>query len=134
MKHFERFILPHIRSSIPETLDPFQFAYQSNCSVDDAVSLGLHTVLQHLDQRNTYVRMLFVDYSSAFNTIIPSKLSVKLRDIGLCHFICNWILNFLSDRQQVVKHWQPHILIACLEHGGSSRLCFKSSAAFTFYL
>ena len=78
MKHFEHFILPHIKSGIPETRDAFQFAYQSNCSIDDAVSRGLHTVLQHLDQRNTYVRILFVDYSSAFNTIIPSKLFVKL--------------------------------------------------------
>ena len=37
-----------------------------------------HIVLQHLDKRNTYVRMLFVHHSSAFNTIIPSKLFVKL--------------------------------------------------------
>ncbi|KAI3373751.1 hypothetical protein L3Q82_022333 [Scortum barcoo] len=29
----------------------------------------------YLDQRDTYVRMLFIDYSSAFNTIVPSKLS-----------------------------------------------------------
>ena len=31
-----------------------------------------------MDKRNTYVRMLFVDYSSAFNTIVPSKLVIKL--------------------------------------------------------
>jgi hypothetical protein len=28
-------------------------------------------------KRNTYVRMLFIDYSSAFNTIVPSKLVIK---------------------------------------------------------
>ncbi|KAI3377275.1 hypothetical protein L3Q82_009175 [Scortum barcoo] len=38
-------------------------------------------------QRDTYVRMLFIDYSSAFNTIVPSKLVTKLRDLGLKHHI-----------------------------------------------
>lgn len=32
----------------------------------------------HLDKKNTYIRMLFIDYSSAFNTIIPIKLITKL--------------------------------------------------------
>jgi hypothetical protein len=43
----------------------------------------LHTNLSHLDKRNTYVRMLFIDYSSAFNIIAPSKLITKLRTLGL---------------------------------------------------
>jgi hypothetical protein len=67
--------MAHINTIIPETLDPLQFAYRLNKSTDDAVSIALHTALSHLDRRNTYVRMLFIDYSSAFNTIVPSKLS-----------------------------------------------------------
>jgi hypothetical protein len=47
-----------------------------------AVSITLHTALSHLDKRNTYVRMLFIDYSSAFSTIVPSKLITKLRNPG----------------------------------------------------
>lgn len=35
------------------------------------MSLALHFTLTHLDQRDSYVRMLFIDYSSAFNTIPP---------------------------------------------------------------
>ena len=34
-------------------------------------SIAIHTALSHLDKKNTYVRMLFTDYSSAFNTIVP---------------------------------------------------------------
>ncbi|KAI4882846.1 hypothetical protein NFI96_022070, partial [Prochilodus magdalenae] len=49
------------------------------------------------------VRMVFVDYSSAFNTIVPSRLDTKLRDLGLNSSLCSWILNFLTDRRQVVK-------------------------------
>ena len=40
--------------------------------------MALHTALSYLDKRNTYIRMLFIDYCSAFNTIVPSKLIIKL--------------------------------------------------------
>ncbi|KAL3042130.1 hypothetical protein OYC64_020140 [Pagothenia borchgrevinki] len=81
MKCFERLVKSFITSSLPESLDPLQFAYRANRSTDDAIALTLHTALSHLDQRNrnTYVRMLFIDYSSAFNTIVPSKLAIKPR-------------------------------------------------------
>ena len=47
--------------------------------------------------------MLFIDYSSAFNTIIPLKLDTKLKSLGLNSSLCNWILDFLTERRQVVK-------------------------------
>ena len=43
--------------------------------------------------------MLFIDYSSAFNNIVPSKL----RNLGLNTSLCNWILDFLMGRPQVVR-------------------------------
>lgn len=104
MKTFEGMILHHLKSLIPRTLDPYQFAYRANRSVEDAISIFLHEILNHLDKKNSYVRILFIDYSSAFNTIIPSKLYVKLLEIlKLPRFLCNWILDFLLDRRQVVK-------------------------------
>lgn len=63
----------------------------------------LHTALSHLEGRDTYVRMLFVDYSSAFNTIVPSRLDSKLKDLGLNTPLCDWILDFLTGRPQVVR-------------------------------
>jgi hypothetical protein len=47
--------------------------------------------------------MLFIDYSSAFNNIVPSKLITKLRTLGLNTSLCNWILDFLMGRPQVVR-------------------------------
>ena len=47
--------------------------------------------------------MLFIDYSSAFNTIVPSKLIIKLEVLGLNPTLCNWVLDFLTGRPQVVK-------------------------------
>ncbi len=87
MKVFERLLKKHICSSIPATLDPLQFAYRPNRSTDDAISQVLHSSLTHIDSKNgNYVRLLFIDYSSAFNTIVPSKLAVKLSDLGLKHY------------------------------------------------
>jgi gmma-aminobutyric acid receptor subunit gamma/cGMP-dependent protein kinase 2 len=81
--------MAHINTIIPETLDR---------STDDAISIALHTALSHLDKRNTYVRMLLIDYSSTFNTIVPSKLITKLNT-----FLCNWILDYLTGCPQVVR-------------------------------
>ncbi|KAM9421494.1 uncharacterized protein ACWYII_021606 [Salvelinus alpinus] len=78
-------------------------ARDTNRSTDDAISIALHTALSHLDKRSTYVRMLFIDYSSVFNTIVPSKLIAKLRTLGLNTSLCNWILDFLTGCPQVVR-------------------------------
>ena len=93
MKCFEWLVMAHINSILPDTLDPLQFAYCTNRSTDGAISIALHTTLSHLDKRNTYVKMLFIDYSSAFNTKVPMKLITKLRILGLNTSLCNWILD-----------------------------------------
>ncbi len=73
MKSFERLVLAYLKASSGPLLDPLQFAYRANRSVDDAVNMGLHFILQHLDRPGTYVRILFVDFSASFNTIIPDR-------------------------------------------------------------
>jgi hypothetical protein len=47
--------------------------------------------------------MLFIDYSAAFNTTVPSKLIIKLGALGLHPALCNWVQDFLTDHPQVVK-------------------------------
>ena len=47
--------------------------------------------------------MLFIDYSSAFNTIEPSKLFIKLETLGLDPALGKWVLDFLMGRPQVVR-------------------------------
>ncbi len=47
--------------------------------------------------------MLFVDYSSAFNTIVPATLVAKLQTLGLNRSLWSWILDFLTGRSQVVR-------------------------------
>ncbi len=102
-KCFEKLVREHICSVLPASLDPLQIAYRSNRSTDDAIAFTLHTALSHLENKNTYVRMLFVDYSSAFNTILPATLVAKLQTLGLNRSLCSWILDFLTGRSQVVR-------------------------------
>ncbi len=78
-------------------LDPLQFAYRAKRSVDDAVNMGLHYILQHLDKPGNYARILFVDFSSTFNTIMPDLLSDKLTQLSVPTSICQWNTSFLTD-------------------------------------
>ena len=103
MKVFERLVLRSLKAATDHQLDPHQFAYRANKSVDDAVVLALHHILQYLETSGTYARVLFVDFSSMFNTIIPRKLFNKLILIGVERSLCMWILDFLQDRPQSVR-------------------------------
>jgi hypothetical protein len=47
--------------------------------------------------------MLFIDYNSAFNTIVPSKLIIKVKTLGLNTSLSNWILDILTGRPHVVR-------------------------------
>ncbi len=103
MKSFEILVLAYLKDTTGPLLDPLQFAYRANWSGDDAANMGLHYILQHLDRPGTYVRILFVDFSSAFNTIIPDTLHNKLTQLSVPTSICQWITSFLTDRQQLVR-------------------------------
>ena len=104
MKCFEKLVLKFINSLLPNGFDPHQFAYRPKRNIDDAISINVHDILQHCENKNTYARVLFIDYSSAFNTIIPCKLYSKLmNDLHFPVTLCNWVLNFLLNRPQVVK-------------------------------
>ncbi|MCJ8743769.1 hypothetical protein PDJAM_G00098070 [Pangasius djambal] len=48
--------------------------------------------------------MLFIDFSSAFNTIIPQLLIGKLNLLGLNTSLCNWIPDFLTGRPHSISN------------------------------
>ena len=86
--------------NIPVTLDPIQFAYRPKRYTYDVFSIALNTFptwTKDLESK------LFIDCSSAFNTIVPSMVINKLRTLGLNTSLCNWILDFLTGRPQVVR-------------------------------
>uniref|UniRef100_A0A3P9IGT3 Reverse transcriptase domain-containing protein n=1 Tax=Oryzias latipes TaxID=8090 RepID=A0A3P9IGT3_ORYLA len=132
MKCFEKLVRSHMTSLLPTSLDPHQFAYRAKRSPEDAIVTALHTALSHLEKQGSYVRMLFVDYSSAYNTILPHKLVNKLMELGLPHSTCSWIKSFLTDRSQRVRVG-PHTSKALTLSTGSPQGCVLSPLLYTLY-
>ncbi len=74
--------------------------------------------------------MLFIDFSAAFNTIIPQQLIHKLNLLGLNTSLCNWILDFLTARPQSVRVGRNTSSTTTLSTGASQG-CVLSPLLFT---
>ena len=103
MKTLERLLLVHLRPLVSSSMDPLQFAYQPGIGVEDAIIHLLHSSLSHLENAGSTVRIMFFDFSSAFNTIKPTLLKDKLECTGLDHHLTTWILDYLTNRPQYVR-------------------------------
>ena len=65
----ERVVVCKLDSLVKDYTDPLQFAYRRNGSTDDAVLYVLENIYSHLEKGGSSVRLMFFDFSSAFNTI-----------------------------------------------------------------
>ncbi|KAF7658913.1 hypothetical protein LDENG_00005930 [Lucifuga dentata] len=84
-------------------LHPLQFAYQACRGVEDAILTLLHLLHTHLEQPKAHAKILFVDFSSVFNTMQPNILAGKLEsefslDAGLTSWILNLAVEFSRSR------------------------------------
>ena len=64
MKCIKKLVINYLNGLLPHDFDNYQFAYKANRSVDDAVGINIHKILEHLEERKSYARVLFIDYSS----------------------------------------------------------------------
>lgn len=78
---------------------------KTNCFTEDANATALHITQTPLDEPNSYVGVLFVNFSSAFNTIIPHKLVSKLDNLGLGSSLRAQVMEF----QQIVGAESPDL-------------------------
>ena len=63
MKCFERLVMKHLKQTIDvEKEDPHQYTYRRNRSTADAITAVTHQALSHLENRDSYVRLLFLDF------------------------------------------------------------------------
>lgn len=69
MKAFEKIYKAEVLGVIQGLLDPLQFAYRPGRGVGIASSAMLHSLQSHLDGLKNFARLLFIDFSSAFNCI-----------------------------------------------------------------
>lgn len=103
MKCFERLVLHHLKSCLPQNFDQHQFASMECRSTADSISTSLPTAASHGEKLCSYVRTLFVDCSLALNTILSKIQNSKLTDVDVPPLKCNWIRSFLMDRPQTVR-------------------------------
>jgi hypothetical protein len=101
MKCLETIIKQCLNNSLSMN-DIHQYAYKKGRSVRDACAVLDYTVREHLDRSTAhYARILFIDYSSAFNTIRPDILLNKMADFGVDSRIIATVRSFLSNRTQI---------------------------------
>ena len=96
MKVCEHVVLSKLETLVKDYLDPLQFAYRKNRSTDDAVLYSLENIYSHLEKTGSTVRIMFFDFSSAFNTIEPHLLVQKLLNMKLPSSVISWIFDYLT--------------------------------------
>ena len=133
MKSLERILLQYLVSLTKEKLDPCQFAYKKGCGTEDAVATLVHLITKHLDQsKDNYARVLFLDFSSAFNTIQSDILVSKMVQLELNPYLIHWYACFLTNRVQRVKVNRT-LSSALTTNVGALQGCVSSAVLFTLY-
>lgn len=100
MKTFEKIVKAELLEGIQGQFDPLQFAYRPGRGVEDAVATLLHSVQSHLHGAKNFARLVFIDFSSAFNCIQPRVLAERLTSINIDQGLICWLIDFLTDRPQ----------------------------------
>ena len=132
MKSFERLILYKIRDQFGPHADSHQFAYRPNRSVEDAILLFTNNIYKHLDHPGRYCRLLFADFSSAFNTMQPELLVQKMSGLDMNNHIIAWVLEFLTNRVQYVQIGND-VSLNMTTNIGAPQGCVLSPVLFTIY-
>ena len=111
----EQIVLPQLRSSIHDSLDPFQFAYQSNRSCEDALLVTINEVTSQLDSKLSVeknkvsgiitiscnsVRMMLFYFHSTFNTIHSHLLANQMLSMSVPSDMMLWIIDYLTSRMK----------------------------------
>lgn len=123
MTGIERLVLSHIRANIPDDLDSYQFSNRENRSTEDAIFIALRSALCHLKPPNTYMGMLFLDFSL--------DLTDKPSTLGLTTTLCPWTFFQISHKisEWVTAHFHAHS-----KHWNTPKLCSRPSLLTTLQL
>ena len=132
MKSLERIVIQQLTKSVEDKLDIFQFAYKRNRSTEDAVVTLIHFILKHLDKPKCTARALFLDFTSAFNTIQPELLLAKMIQMEINPHLVHWYHSFFTNRNQIVKVNQTHSSFI-VTNSGAPQGCVSSPLLFTLY-
>jgi hypothetical protein len=85
-----------------------------------------------METAGNYTRILFIDFSSAFNTIQRHVMIDKLQKLEVPAALVHWVFNFLSNRPQCVRvgDIKSPVLVS---NTGAPQGCVLSSFLYTLY-
>ena len=78
----------------------FGFQKHKSCTIQLLSCVNKWSAL--LDSKKS-VDIAYIDFQKAFDSVVHSKLLIKLQNFGIKSFLLNWISSFLSNRTQRVK-------------------------------
>ena len=122
-----------LRLDVQDYLKPFQYAYRQGRGTDDAVNTVVHLILKHLDKPKTYARLLFIDFSSAFNLIQRHTMLTKLKQMNVNPYIIKWYHSFLTDRVQLVKVNET-LSLTVVTNTGAPQGCVSLPISYILYI
>ena len=111
---------------------PSLHIYKASRGVEDASLTLLNLITQHFEKAKSYVRILFVDFSSVFNTIEPYVLLKRLIDLHVNSNLVLWIRDFLRDRLQCVCV-NGYLSEEVILNSGAPQGCVLSPMLFSIY-
>ena len=101
-KVFESIIMKYVDDIVCDAMDSKQFGGIAGTSTTDALVEMTHRWYEATDILNTYVRVVMLDFSKAFDLINHHILLEKLTNSGLPRHTVRWVGAFLLGRSQKV--------------------------------
>ncbi len=132
MKSMEKLIVSQLKLEVCPQLDPYQFAYKRQRGTDDSINSLVHLVIKHLENPRAYAKLLYVDFSSAFNTLQPHILLKTMQRMNVNPFIIKWFYSFLTNRSQQVRVNRT-LSESTIINTGAPQGCVSSPVLFTLY-
>ena len=96
-KVVESIVMEWVDDTIVSNVDPKQFGGLPGTSTTDALVEMAHKWYEATDTRNTYVRIVLLDFSKAFDLINHNILLEKITSIRYIGPILRWVAAFLLD-------------------------------------
>ena len=102
-KVFESLVLKWVDYYVKPQIDDKQYGGMAGTCTTDALVEMLHKWYESTDVTGNFVRVLFLDYSKAFDLINHDILLNKMTGMEVPAHLVRWMAAFLLDREQRVK-------------------------------
>lgn len=83
-------------------IDKNQYGFMKNKSCASQLLHCKNIWTKNLDDRKP-IDIIYIDFCKAFDSVVHSKLLLKLKHLGISKTLLTWITSFLSNRKQKVK-------------------------------